>query len=381
MAHWQNGELGQATTALQDALKVSSGFSLALQQLVRLSLAQNNTLNAQTYAQELVQKYPADPTNRELLAGVLGREGQIAQAEAQDLVAKQLAPSDPMAHIDLGMVYSAEKKWPEAQKEFESALELDPHNATALSQLTNFLSSRNEAPQALARIQQYVAANPNDENGQIILGLVNFQQKSYPAAETAFQRAVQLAPQKPAAYLQLGKTYQAEGKNDLAIGTYQQALALQPRFAGLSTMLGNLYLDKGDLSTAQKYYSEALASDPNFAVANANMAWVDAQQNKNLDVALSMAQKAKSEMPEVPSITDTLGWVLYKKGNYSGAIPLFEECVRKSPDSAEFHYHFGMTLLASGQRSKAKDQIEAALRGKLANDDAKEAHQALAQLD
>jgi tetratricopeptide (TPR) repeat protein len=210
---------------------------------------------------------------------------------------------------------------------------------------------------------------------------VNFQQKSYPAAETAFQRAVQLAPQKPAAYLQLGKVYQAEGKNDLAIGIYKQALDLQPKFAPLSTVLGNLYLDKGDLATAQKYYSDALASDPNFAVANANMAWVDAQQNKNLDVALSMAQKAKAEMPEVPSITDTLAWVLYKKGNYSGAIPLFEECVRKSPDSAEFHYHFGMTLLASGQKSKAKDQIQVALRGKLANDDAKQAQQALAEMD
>lgn len=179
----------------------------------------------------------------------------------------------------------------------------------------------------------------------------------------------------------MGRSIRQRGKNDLAIGTYKQALDLQPRFAALSTVLGNLYLDKGDLATAQKYYSDALVSDPNFAVANANMAWVDAQQNKNLDIALGMAQKAKSEMPEVPSITDTLAWVLYKKGNYSGAIPLFEECVRKSPDSAEFHYHFGMTLLASGQKAKAKDQIEVALRGKLANDDAKEAHQALAQLD
>jgi hypothetical protein len=40
-----------------------------------------------------------------------------------------------------------------------------------------------------------------------------------------------------------------------------------------------------------------------------------------------------------------------------------------------------MTLLASGQKAKAKDQIEVALRGKLANDDAKQAQQALAQLD
>src|SRR5262249_30846474 len=90
LAHWPNGELGQAAAALQHALKVTPGFSPALQQLVRLSLAQNDLRNARTYAQELVQKYPADPTDRELLATVLGRQGQISQAEAQELVANQL---------------------------------------------------------------------------------------------------------------------------------------------------------------------------------------------------------------------------------------------------------------------------------------------------
>ena len=121
-------------------------------------------------------------------------------------------------------------------------------------------------------------------------------------------------------------------------------------------MVGNKYLEKGDLQSAQKYYGEALASVtvPVFAVANANMAWIDAQQNTNLDVALSMAQKAKSLMPEIPSITDTLAWVLYKKGNYAGAIPLLEDCVRKTPDSAEFHYHLGMALLASGEKVEGK---------------------------
>ena len=130
---------------------------------------------------------------------------------------------------------------------------------------------------------------------------------------------------------------------------------------------------------AQKYYGQALASDPNFAVANANMAWVDAQQDTNLDVALGMAQKAKSQMPDIPSITDTLAWVLYKRGDYAGAIPLLEECVRKSPDSAEFHYHLGMALLATGEKAKGKEQIDAALRMKLANDDAQQARQAIAQ--
>jgi hypothetical protein len=42
------------------------------------------------------------------------------------------------------------------------------------------------------------------------------------------------------------------------------------------------------------------------------MAWVKAQEEKELDVALGMAQKAKSQMSD-PSISDTLAWVIYKK--------------------------------------------------------------------
>ena len=87
-------------------------------------------------------------------------------------------------------------------------------------------------------------------------------------------------------------------------------------------MVGNLYLGKGDLEGARKYYTRVLQADPNFVVANANLAWVDAQEGKDLDVALGMAQKAKSLMPDQPSITDTLAWVMYKKGNYASAIPL-----------------------------------------------------------
>ena len=112
-------------------------------------------------------------------------------------------------------------------------------------------------------------------------------------------------------------------------------------------------------------------------MANANIAWVDAQENKDLDVALGMAQKAKSLMPEVPSITDTLGWVMYKRGNYDSAVPLLEECVLKSPDSAKFRFHLGMTLMAAGQKAKGRGQLETALRMNLDTPDAQDARRAL----
>jgi tetratricopeptide (TPR) repeat protein len=213
----------------------------------------------------------------------------------------------------------------------------------------------------------------------MILGALHFQAKNNTAAQAEFERAIQLNPKDVQAYLRVARIFETENQTEAAIGEYQKALELQPKFAALCAMIGNLYLDK-DLETARKYYQKALDVDPNFAVALANMAWVDALEGKDLDVALGMAQKAKSQKPELPSITDTLAWVMYKKGNYSGAIPLLEEAVKKAPSSAEYHYHLGMSLVAAGQKEKGKGQLQAALQMKqLKATDAEQARQALAQ--
>jgi tetratricopeptide (TPR) repeat protein len=379
MAFWQNGDMGQARNALMDALKVSQGLPVALQALARLSLAQGNASDAQIYAQELVQRFPATPDNRQLLADALARQGKLRPAEEQILIARQLSPNDPSIHVNVAQIYSAEKKWPDAQKEFELAVQLDLHNTTALAQLADFLTARNESAQALAHVQQYVAANPNDANGHVILGALNFQLKNHDISQSEFERAIQIDPNNIQAYLRLGKVFEEQGQSELAIARYQKALDLQPKLAPLATMIGNLYLDKGDMETARKYYAQAIAANPNFAVAIANTAWVDAQEGKDLDVALGMAEKAKSLEPDVATITDTLAWVMYKRGNYANAMPLLQEIVRKTPDSAQFHYHLGMTLLAAGQKAKGKEQLEAALLLNLNTDNTQQARQALDQ--
>jgi cellulose synthase operon protein C len=377
MAFWQNGDLAQAQKALLDALKVSPEWPVALQALARLSLDQGNPADAKTYAEELIQKYPADSADRLILGEALARLGRLRPSEDQLLIAKQLSPNDPTVHLNLAQIYAAEKNWPESQREFETVLQLDPHNTSVLAQLADVLSARNQSAAALARVQQYVAINPNDANGHVIFGALYVQVQNYPSAHFEFERAVQLDPRNTQAYLRSGKLYEAEGRNEQAITQYQQALELQPRLAPLATMVGSLYLNKGDQVTARKYFAQALAADPNFALANADMAWVDAQEGKDLDVALGMAQKAKSLMPDLPSVTDTLAWVMYKKGSYATALPLLQQCVQKSPESAQFHYHLGMTLLADGQKSKGKDQLQTALHMKLDGFEAEDARRAI----
>jgi tetratricopeptide (TPR) repeat protein len=381
MAYWQNGDLERTHGALLDTLKASDGFPPALQALVRLSLQQRNSADAQIYAQELVQQFPADVEDRQLLAEALGRQGKLQPAEEQLLTAKRIAPNAAGPDLMLAELYAAEKKYAEAQKEFETALQLDPHNTIALGRMADFLTSRNEGAQAFAAAHKYLAANPNDANGHMILGSLDLQAKKYPDAQAEFQRAIQLDPKEVQPYIDLGKALEEQGQTDAAITQYQKGLDMQPKYAVLQTYIGNLYLGKGDLETARKYYAQALSDDPNFAVAIANMAWIDAQEGKDLDIALSMAQKAKSMQPDVPSITDTLGWVLYKRDDYPAAVNILEDCVHKVPNSGEFRYHLGMALLGAGQKAKAKESLKSALQLKLSSDEAQKAHQAIADLN
>jgi hypothetical protein len=71
--------------------------------------------------------------------------------------------------------------------------------------------------------------------------------------------------------------------------------------------------------------------------------------------------------------------VLYKKGDYASALPLLQECVEKEPNPPGYRYHLGMVLSAVGQKEKAKDDLESALRLRLVGEDAGQAKQVLSR--
>ncbi len=121
-------------------------------------------------------------------------------------------------------------------------------------------------------------------------------------------------------------------------------------------------------------------ADPNFAIAESNLAFVYAEKKMDLDYALSLAQKARQQMPQLDSLGDTLGWVNYRKGNMVTAKSIFQDCVRSSPQEARYHYHLGMVLASTGDRPRARQELESALRLKLSGPSEHECRQALEQL-
>ena len=100
----------------------------------------------------------------------------------------------------------------------------------------------------------------------------------------------------------------------------------------------------------------------------------------SLDVALQLAQSAKSQMPEVAEVDDTLGWVYYKKGLAPLAITSFQQSVARDPQNPTYLYHLGLAQLKNGDNAKAKESLEKALQMKGDFRDAGDARKVLAAI-
>jgi Flp pilus assembly protein TadD len=115
------------------------------------------------------------------------------------------------------------------------------------------------------------------------------------------------------------------------------------------------------MAGAEKAYESALRIDPAAPVAANNLAYIYALRGSNLDIALQLAQAAQQKLPDDPTVSDTLGWVYYKKNLPELAIPVLKTTVDKDPANYLYHYHLGLAYAKSGDKVNARHSLEKTL--------------------
>ncbi|AOS44437.1 Tetratricopeptide repeat protein [Lacunisphaera limnophila] len=117
----------------------------------------------------------------------------------------------------------------------------------------------------------------------------------------------------PAEHLQLGMTYEQDGKPDLALREYGRA-AVGPERSVALTCQGNVQAAQGRPLEAEASYRAALGAKPDNAMALNNLAWLLAQENRDLDEAERLIRQALALGAE-PRATyeDTLAFILRRR--------------------------------------------------------------------
>ena len=307
-------------------------------------------------------------------------KGDASTAEKSLKLLSANYPKSAAVQAQLGYLEMLRKNPAGARAAFERALQLDPSQLDALQALGALDVRAGNQAAARDRVERRLKAEPKNAGLRLIAAHTYIAVRDLPSAERALRDAIELDSANIAAYGLLGQIYASQRKLNEARIEFEQVAKRLPKAAAPPTMVGMIHELLNNKEEARRWYEKALAVDTNAPVAANNLAWLTAEQGGNLDVALQLAQTAKSRLPDSHQVDDTLGWVYYKKGLDTLAIASFQSSIQKDPKNPVYHYHLGLAYAKIGDKDKAREALKLALSLNPKFEGASEAQKALAAL-
>lgn len=163
----------------------------------------------------------------------------------------------------------------------------------------NALELNQETQRALDIIREAQQLEPENFEFRFFEGWIHYHARQFDEAITIFNNLLA----------------DVEGTDDLEIETR------------ISLTLSNVYMMKGDFDQSEKVLEDIYEKNPDDTTLNNDLGYLYADRGKNLDKAKQMIQKALTDEPENGSYLDSMGWVLFKLGEYDEAIKYLEKAI------------------------------------------------------
>lgn len=201
----------------------------------------------------------------------------------------------------------------------------------------------------------------------------------FPAAIKAADSAVKLSAEDPKVRARCHKAeiLSRAGRHDEAIKECQETLKEFPRADAVRSVryaLSNAYSTQGDYAKSEEQLRLILEVDPSAPLANNNLGYQLAERNVKLEEAEKLIRRAieqdrinrkdPDEESENAAYLDSLGWVLFRKGELNEA----RECLEKAcalPDGADdptVWDHLGDVFAKLNDMARAKVAWQTALK-------------------
>ena len=364
------GDLEAARLQLEEAIKLRTDFVAAREMLARIYLVKNDPNKALKAADELIALDPHNLPGHLVRSNSLLAIGDKDRArEELDLIEKTF-PQNVEARFQVGYLAYQEKDYKKAEQIFTELHNTNPTDRRGLIGVTETLISENRINDAIKEMEKAVKAEPERRDLKLFLAQNYVRAERYDEAITIFRTLLEKEPKSAELLMRLAETERRKGDLNLAIDGFRHCSQEAPSDTLCLLRLAQLLEGTGKSDQAKPIYEQILKIQPDHAIALNNLAYAKAQEGVDLDQALTMAQRAVQKAPGSLDMKDTLGWVYIKKNLSDDAVGVYKDLVKKDPNNAIFHYHFGMALLQKGDKPSAKDELEKALKDNPSRDDA-----------
>lgn len=394
-AHLRAGDNGLAEERMRDLLRAYPDDVFSRDQLATLLLRSGRFDETVEVIRDATQAgAPRTTTSVRLLTDALVRDGRAEEAlsEAQQLIVEAEARDGTalaaLGHLLAGRSLEAMQRPEEALAEYEAGREAGGLSPELLSGLVSALTSLGRTDEALAELDGVIAENPDSFAALTMKGQLLAREGRLAEAREVLERSLDAQGALWATYRDLIKVNVGLGDLDGAIAVARRALDASPASPRVHMALAQLYERGARYPEAMTAYENVLQAEPNSLVAVNNLAALIADHDaspERLAYAEELVRPLRNEAN--PMFLDTAGWVSYRAGNLTDAIPLLEQAVREAAREpalagqlAQLRYHLGMAYASMDQAEAARRELSAAVES--GNDfvGRDQAEQTLAQL-
>jgi tetratricopeptide (TPR) repeat protein len=351
------------------AIELDSEQPTAYLLLAQLYLASNKKEQALEKLTALLAK--SNDLDALLQIGMLNNELQHYDA-AREAYEKLLAvnPQSIPALNNLACLYS--QHFGQLDKSYElakHARDLDPADPYTADTLGWILFQKAAYSQALALLRESAGKLPGEPEIQFHLGMAFYMLGEEEEARVGLQHAASDAknfPAKEEARQRLSLlTINIQTADSTVLADLQRHLREEPNDPVALTRLAEIQERDGTLDQAVKNYTAALKLTPRNAQIMVKLAQLYSRRPNDSQQAIALAENAHQIALDDPSISWTLGHLLYNAGAYRRALSLLEEAARKLPDQPNLIYDLARAYYSLGQVSVAKETMQRALQNNL----------------
>ncbi|AGA91777.1 Tfp pilus assembly protein PilF [Thioflavicoccus mobilis 8321] len=363
MAHQARNEPALAEDALERLIELAPDDPAGYLQLAGLRSRIGDVEGATLALDELLGRDPGSALAQTALARIQQQQPDTDALEETAGLVLKTRPEHPLGHYLSGLVDQRRGELEASVAPLLTALEKNPKAAQPLVALTRSLLGLGRYDDAERHLREALKAGADEIVATNLLGEVYVAAGRPDEARAQYREAIALRPGAPLAYQRLADLQRAAGEADAAVTTLRSGIEATKGSPLLSTALPLALEEAGRVDEAVDAYEGILAANPDADWAANNLAMLLADHRADdpvsLERALTLALRFADS--DQPAFLDTLGWVYYRKGEYTRAAELLEQAHSAGEPTPQRQFHLGMTYLALGRAEDAKALLSAAV--------------------
>lgn len=366
-AYLGKGDFEQARQEFDKAVQLRPDYINARLAQTQVALLRGDVDAAIHDADGLLSVRPNSIEGKVMKAAALQRARKYDDARAVLEPALEKTPNSIPLMLELGVIDLQQKKTKDAIAIFQRAYQTNPNSIRALEGESRAYLADGQIEKSVQVVRDEAQKNPDRVDLAHELGNAQASAGQFPAAIATYQALLARfkdPKQQSALLVQIAQAYRFEGDVQHSVEAFEKSRQGVPENAVTLRDLGMLYEELNRKDLAKQYYEKALKIRSDDPLALNNLAYLLAENNGDLNEALSYAQRAKQKLPTFTEITDTLGWIYMKKNLTDSAIDSFKTLVVQAPQNPTYHYHYAMALNQKGDREAARKECQAALADK-----------------